>query len=176
MIENKEIIIVAPKKYKNQARKLSHEISKKNMCNAAVWSIEQFEDNEFQLGGNRYAIFIGSPDENSLTKDFLPIIENLKNHEGICYGYNGTKAVVYGEGKLNQLEALKVAKKKTQENKIVAGAAGFAALFIAPPILIGPATFIAIRSKQKKLIKDQTKVAITYFLGDTFNSWLTLEC
>ncbi len=174
MIETKEIIIVAPKQYKNQARKLSHEISKKNMCNAAVWSIKQFEDNEFQLGGNRYAIFIGSPDENSLTKDFLPIIDNLKNNEGICYGYNGTKAVVYGEGRLNQIKPLKQAMKKAQKNKIAAGLAALLALLFAPLILIIP-TFMTIRAKKKNLIKDQTKVASTYFLDDTFNNWLTLE-
>lgn len=68
---SKEIIVVAPDQYKDLARKLSHQISKVPGCNGAFWNIKQFEDNEFQLRGNRYAIFIGNCDEKSLTNDFL---------------------------------------------------------------------------------------------------------
>lgn len=98
----KEIIVVAPDRYKDIARKISHEISKVSGCTGAFWSIRQFEDNEFQLGGNRYAIFIGSPEENNLTKSFNNVVEKIINNYGACIGIDGPKAVVYGDGKLRQ--------------------------------------------------------------------------
>ncbi|MDD2557198.1 MAG: hypothetical protein PHH87_02790 [Desulfuromonas sp.] len=123
MNESKEIIVVSPDQYKDLARKLSHKISKVPGCNGAFWSIKQFGDNEFQLGGNRYAIFMGNADENSLTNDFLPVITNISNQAGACYGFDGTKAVTFGEGKLEQKEAFKDVLKNSAA--IAAGTSAF---------------------------------------------------
>ena len=60
MFSPKEVIIVAPETSRGLARKLSTEISKIPCCNGAVWTIKDYEDNEFQLGGNRYVVLIGS--------------------------------------------------------------------------------------------------------------------
>jgi hypothetical protein len=38
------------------------------------FAIKQYEDNEFQLGAARYVILLGNSDENSLAKDYLPLI------------------------------------------------------------------------------------------------------
>lgn len=94
----KEIIIVAPDAYKDCARALAHHISKQPGCNGAVWTIKQYEANEYQLGGNRYVLLMGNSEENGLTKDFLAVISNLQNLAGACHGYDGAKAVVFGEG------------------------------------------------------------------------------
>jgi hypothetical protein len=109
----KEIIVVAPDQYKDIGRKLSHDISKVNGCNGALWSIKQFEDNEFQLGGNRHVIFIGNKNENHLVKDFIEVISNINNKAGACFGFDGAKAVVFGEGKLEQEEEFKKISQET---------------------------------------------------------------
>ena len=186
----KEIIIVSPNQYKDLARKLSHEISKVDGCNGAFWSIKQFEDNEFQLGGNRYAIFIGNSDENSLTHDFLPIITDLKKQAGASYGFDGSKAVIFGDGKLEQEKEF---KKVLKESVAIAGGTALAttgaavgtslaissvaflpiAIPLIPSVLLGK--YILRKKKEKALRTEQTKVALTLFLAKHFDSWLCLE-
>jgi len=185
---SKEIIVVAPDQYKDLARKLSHEISKVPGCNGAFWNIKQFEDNEFQLGGNRYAIFIGNCDENSLTNDFLQVITNISNQAGACYGFDGTKAVIFGEGKLAQKEAFKDVLKKSAA--IAAGTSAFStvgAAIAATSVVFLPISWILIpwpvlifnyllrRKREKKLRTEQTKAALTLFLADHFDKWIDLE-
>jgi hypothetical protein len=100
----KNIIIVAPEQYQDLARKITHEISKQPGFTAAYWTIKHYADNEFQLTGNQYAVLMGNLDENRFTKDYLQVINNLKNLAGACYGYDGAKAVIFGDGKLVKLE------------------------------------------------------------------------
>jgi hypothetical protein len=116
-ITNNDILVVAPDPYRYLARKLSHEIAKKTGLNAAYWTIKQYEDNEFQVGAARYVILLGNPDENPLTKDYLPTIgKNLINRYGACYGYDGSKAVVFGEGNLDQNESFQKLRKGITDN------------------------------------------------------------
>ena len=184
-----EIIVVSPDQYKDLARKLSHEISKTPGCNGAFWSIKQFEDNEFQLGGNRYAIFIGNSDENTITKDFLSVIKNLTNQAGACYGFDGTKAVVFGEGKLEQKEDFKDVLKKSIA--IAAGANAFST--VGASIAVNFVVFLPIswiwvplpiililnyfrrKKMEKELRTEQTKAALTLFLSEHFDNWIGLK-
>ncbi len=185
----KEIIVVSPDQYKDLARKLSHEISKVSGCNGAFWKIKQFEENEFQLGGNRYAIFIGNADENSITKDFLAVIKNINNQSGACYGLDGAKAIIFGEGKLDQKEDFKEVLKKSAAiaegtsafSTVGAGIAATSVVFLpitwillSWPILVFYAYFL--RKKREKILRiEQTKAALTLFLAEQFDKWIGLE-
>jgi hypothetical protein len=108
----KEIIIVAPEQYQGLARKITHEISKQPGYNGAYWTIKHYADNEFLVGGNRYVVLMGNPDENRFTKDYLQVINNLQNEAGVCYGFDGVKAVVFGEGKIEEENKFKEVIKK----------------------------------------------------------------
>ena len=176
MSTTKEIIVVAPDQYRGLARKLAHRISKTNGCNGAFWNIKQFEGNEFQLGGNRYAIFMGNPDENPLTKDFLLVTNEIKNQAGACFGFDGTKAVVFGEGKLKQMEEFKEVHKKIAAT--LAGltvGATIAMTFVAfLPIAWILAPYLLRKNIQKRLRAEQTKAALTLFLTEHFDNWAGL--
>lgn len=184
----KEIIVVSPDQYKDLARKLSHEISKVSGCNGAFWNIKQFEDNEFQLGGNRYAIFIGNADENSVTKDFLSVIKNINNQAGACYGFDGAKAVIFGEGKLDQKKEFKDVLKKSADiaagvgtfSSVGAGIAATSGAFLPISWILLPGTIFIfsyfLRKKmEKELRTEQTKAALTLFLAANFDKWIGLE-
>jgi hypothetical protein len=189
----KEIIVVAPDQYKGLARKLTHKISKVPGFNGAFWTIKQYEDNEFQLGGNRYAILIGNSDENPVTKDLLLSIKTLNNQAGACFGSDGTKAVVFGEGKLEQEVKFKEVLKRTVAT--AAGADAFSTVggtiaggeeplsvrdiwWIIPslPIFL-PWALVATRRKvrERELRTEQTKVALTLFLLEHFDAWAGLK-
>jgi len=183
----KEIIVVSPDQYKDLARKLSHEISKVPGCNGAFWSVKQFEDNEFQLGGNRYAIFIGNSAENALTKDFLQVIKNVNNQAGACYGFDNTKAIVFGEGKLEQKKDFENVLKKsvaiaagTHASSTVGTSIAVISVVFLPmtwilllwPILIN---YFFRKKKEQKLRTEQTKAAMTLFLAEHFDEWIGLE-
>lgn len=181
----KEIIVVSPEDYKALARKLTHEISKLPNCNGAFWTIKQFEENELQLGGNRYVILIGNPDENHLTKDFLPVIKTLQSQAGACYGYDGSKAVIFGDGKLENSEEL----KKVLAQCAAIGAAGYTTvatvgagiamnifLFLPVSLFFLPLIYkSSINAKVKKFRHEQTKAALTLFLAECFDAWAGLE-
>jgi len=180
MVTNKEIIVVASEEYTEFARKISHEISKLEGCNGANWTIKQFEDNEFQLGGDRYAIFIGNSDENKLTKDFLPVISNLKNKAGVSYGFDGSKAVAFGEGNLDQIkEFKKVHKEATALASVATLGAGIISALIIGPFSIIPSYFLFAsfnkKKREKKLRKEQTKTALTFFMAEHFDKWVGIE-
>ena len=183
MVTNKEIIVVASEEYTEFARKISHEISKLEGCNGANWTIKQFEDNEFQLGGDRYAIFIGNSDENKLTKDFLPVISNLKNKAGVSYGFDGTKAVAFGKGDLDQEKEF---KKVHKEAIVIATGGTIGVGIISPFIIMNPLlwsimhgyflfTYFNKKKREKKLRKEQTKTALTFFMSEHFDKWIGIE-
>ncbi len=181
----KEIIVVSPDQYKDLARKLAHEISKVNECNGAFWGVKQFEDNEFQLGGSRYVIFMGNSDENPLTKDFLSVINKVNNQAGACYGFDGTKAVVFGEGKLEQMDDFKGVLKKSEA--IAAGTGSFSSvgatiavtsvIFSTIVLMVTPYLLVAMfRKKRERVLRtEQTKAALTLFLAEHFDKWIGLK-
>ncbi len=184
MLNAKEIIVVAPDHYKDLARKLTHEISKLPGCNGAFWSIKQYEDNEFQLGGNRYVLLMGNSNENRITKDFLPVLSTYLNQAGACYGYDGSKALVFGEGKLEQAEAFKEVLKKSAAYATTAGAGAGAGVGVGVGLAgilypIAPLWLLIYMvgrwrrsAKEKKLRQEQTKAALTLFLAECFDKWV----
>ena len=186
----KEIIVVSPSQYWDLARMLTHKISKAPGCNGLLWKIKRFEDNECQIGGNHYVLFIGNSDENVITKDFLPVIKNVNNQAGACYGFDGTKAVAFGEGKLEQYDAfqgivkksLDIAEKASASSNVGADiAVAFRAMLPSPILLLFD--FILRKKKdkdkrikkEKELRKEQTEVALTLFLAEHFDNWIGLK-
>jgi hypothetical protein len=178
----KEIIVVAPEQYQDLARKITHQISKQPGYNGAYWTIKHYADNEFQLGGNRYVVLVGNPDENHFTKDYLQVISNLRNQAGACYGFDGVKAVIFGEGRLEQENDFKEVLKKKCASLGVAGTAGLSvgaalAVGFAPFVtsILWPAAvvyyFVNRSSRIKKLRQDQTKAALTLFMAECFDDW-----
>jgi hypothetical protein len=181
----KEIIIVAPEQYQDLARKITHEISKQPGYNGAYWTIKHYADNEFQLGGNRYVVLMGNPEENRFTKDYLQVINNLQNQAGVCYGFDGVKAVIFGEGKSEQEKDFKEVLKKCAG----LGAAGTAGVSVGTVLAIGFVPLITSivwpvaivyylvnrSAKAKKLRKDQTKAALTLFMAECFDDWAGIK-
>jgi hypothetical protein len=180
---NKDIIIVAPELYQNLARKLSHEISKKaGGFNGACWTIKQYEDNEFQLGGVRHVIFIGNVDENKLTKAYLPIIvDKLQNQAGACYGYDGSKALIFGEGKLSQADEF----QKLYKGLINTPSVG--SILISLTVLSFGFVSVAVvaliawifktlddNAKRAALLQYQTEAASALFLSEQFDRMIVV--
>ena len=164
MPKDKEILVVTPDQYKHLARSLTHAISKLSDCSGKWWSISQYEASESQLSGSQYALFLGNADENSLTRDFLRVISNLKNQAGACYGSDGPKAVVFGEGKLQQESEF----KNIQEIGVAAAAASAGSVMagLVAPIIAFPWWYWVIRSiwnslkrnaRERKLRMEQTQ-------------------
>ena len=183
----REIIVVAPELYKELARKVTHEISKLSGCNGACWTIKQYEDNEFQLGGRRHVILIGNPSENRITHDFLSAISNLKNRGGACYGFDGAKAVIFGEGILEQQKIFKEVHEKSVAIVSQAGATStLGACVAAASVALTPLGWTALpivgafkmfkrKRTEKQLRKEQTKSALTFFLAEHFDEWVGLR-
>lgn len=168
MFINKEIIVVAPEKYNEFSRRMSHEISKISGLNCANWSIKHFNDNEFQMGGNRYVILIGNSEENKLTGDFLPVISNLIDNNNSFYGFDGTKAVAYGSG------------NKSEETLSSDNFDGlFNSFEVKSTFTFGIVGYgiqkIREHRSKTELLKSQTEKAINSFMSELLHSWLEIE-
>jgi hypothetical protein len=186
----KQIIIVAPEQYQDLARKITHEISKQPGFNGAYWTIKHYADNEFITGGKSYVVLMGNSDENRFTKTYLGEIKNLNNHSGACYGYDGSKAVIFGEGKLEyEVDFQKFIKKWTsikdnpskgtvgQTLGFVGAALVSSLLPTLPEFLIAPSViYYFVRSaKVKKLKSAQAMIALTLFLDECFDEWVGIK-
>lgn len=180
----KTIQVVASEEYKDFARKLAHEISKHPNFKSAFWTVKQYEDNEFKQGENQYSIFIGSPSENELTNSYIEIMENKINKAGACFGYDGTKAIIYGEGKIEAREEFKKLTLTTSAAQ-VSGAVG--SMFLLNSVIFTPILWLGIGTplflllsvfRDKKMIKqlrmEQTKKALALFMGEHFDKWVGL--
>lgn len=192
MINKKSVVVVAPEAYKDLGRKLSHEIGKEMKgIQCAFWTVKQYESNEVQLSRDQFAIFIGNPDENPLTKDYLDVFTNLKKEAGICLGYDSTKAVVYGEGDISQVNKFKRYIKNTDHLNKKEGAFTtkgdhiadhtfdgsnffiFALIHISFPLLL--LSYGMKKRIEKKLRTEQTKASIIVFLKVHFDKWINEE-
>lgn len=116
---------------------------------------------------------------NRFTKDYLQVINNLQNQAGACYGYDGVKAVIYGEGKLEQEKDFKEILKKCSAvsvSGIAVNTIGYTILGTLAPLLapfLGSAAlvyYLVNRSaKAKKLRQEQTNAALILFLAECFD-------
>jgi len=184
--EIKEILVVAPRQYKDFAAQLAENISKQPGCKGVLCTTKQYENKEFQLGGNRLAILIGDGDENPATKASLPGIRNLRNDAGACFGFDKTTAVAFGEGKLVQREDFQRVLEKCAT--ILAGTEGFSSLGVSlaaasiifvpknilMPGLVKLATKVRQKEWEKRLKTEQTKAALTLFLAKHARAWAGL--
>ena len=189
MLTNKDVIVVAPNQYKDLARKLSHEISKKGGFNGACWTIKDYEDNEYQVGSVCPVILLGNADENKLTKDYLPLVgDQLLNRAGACFGYDGSKAVIFGEGKLEQVEDFQKLFKEllsTRPTAVMLAQFTILAAILGPvgiPIAALQTALARVfyktldnRAKKQKLLRHQTEVAVTLFLTDKFDQMVGIK-
>lgn len=182
----KEILVVAPGQYKDFAAQLVENISKQPGCKGVLCTPKQYENKEFQLGGNRLAILIGDGDENSATKASLPGIQNLRNDAGACFGFDKTTAIAFGEGKLEQREDFQKVLEKCAT--ILAGAQGVSSLGVSlaaasiiflpkkilMPGLVKLVTKVRQKEWEKRLKTEQTKAALTLFLAKHARAWAGL--
>ncbi len=96
--EEKKIIVVAPNKHRGIARKLVHQLSKLDKCNAVYWSIKQYTQNEVNINSKgNWVLTIGNKSENNLTKDYLSFIDLQHKDGGLFYGYDGKKALIFAQ-------------------------------------------------------------------------------
>jgi hypothetical protein len=189
MFNSKNIIIVAPTQYSDLSRMISHEISKIKDCTSTFWTIKKYIDNESNITNNQYAIFIGNHEENVLSKDYLPAMktELPANEAGIFYAFDDTKAIVFGDGKLEQIKEFKKLYERVKNGEIIvdedsSNANDVGSYFVATVLLglIGIGfmflfKFYSKKKKENKLRKEQTKLALTLFLSGNFNSWLNIK-
>lgn len=184
MFAGKRVIVVYPDEYEDVAIILQHEISKLDGFDSAAWTIEHYKQNCPTLSARSYVIFLGNAEENPYSKVYLPQIDNLVNIQGACYGRDGSKAVVFGEGKLEQKAALEALASK--QNYALAGAAAAtsnAALLARSFIISAPLSVLAgwgywklskhsqRKKAQKELRFEQTKLAVYKFILTELEPW-----
>ncbi len=106
----KEINIVAPKEYAFLGRKLSETISRILGFRPHFQLITEYNEDQLPV------IFLGSPHENNYTKKYLTYTVNLKNRSGACYGYIGSKALLFGDGSFESALELKELFERYEKN------------------------------------------------------------
>ncbi|YCH32321.1 hypothetical protein M1D48_10025 [Erwinia sp. D4-22] len=151
---------------------------------SATWTVEQYEQNRPTLSARSHVIFIGNAEENRFTKIYLTQISNITNVHGVCFGYDGSKAVVFGEGKEVQKHGFEKYKNEVGYG-IASGTMGVLlsrAFITAVPFtpLIGGIgyfvyKFFRSRNELKELRKEQTKLATFNFLLTEFEPWIGIE-
>ena len=181
-----EIIVVAPEIYSKTARGLTHYISKKKGYKAAYWTVKQYQHNEFQIGGQRYVIFVGDTKENEVTRDYVEFIKLVHSKGGVCYGYDGQKALVYGKGDLkdkNEFSEVFNTINFTTAPVVFIGTLGILAPILLVPFAYLGAIIISLIVKKiikikevKKLKLLQTQTAADAFINNEFDKWIQSEC
>lgn len=187
MFSNKQVIVVYPDNYEDIAITLNHELSKVDGVDSAAWTIEHYKQTLPTLSGRSHVIFIGGVEENRYSKTYLASMPNIVNLKGACFARDGSKAVVFGEGKLEQKTAFEALKRQLGYGA-ASGTLGFAvsnAFITALPIVavggaIGGLSFQAVRyfrdkSEAKALRYEQTKMAIYNFVLTELDAWFGLQ-
>lgn len=186
MFSSKKVIVVYPENYEELAIALQHEISKANGFDCAAWTLEHYKQNIPTLSGRSYVIFIGDAEENRFSKMYLSQISNVINIKGACFGRDGSKAVVFGEGKLEQKSAFETFKNELGYGQTATGSIGAAvggAFLVAAPLVpleIGGVGYQVVKyfknkSEAKELRYEQTKFAIYNFVLTELDAWVGNE-
>lgn len=188
MFPSKQVIVVYPEDYEELAIALQHEISKVEGFDSAAWTIEIYKQNMPTLSGRSSVIFIGDAEENKFSKMYLPQISNIVNINGVCFGHDGSKAVVFGMGNLAQKQDFEAYRHDLgyglkPSGKI--GASVNAALLLSVPFIpLGGAlgiigykvvNFFKGKSEVKELRYEQTKLAIYHFVFTELDAWVGNE-
>ena len=183
------ITIVAPKHYFDLARRTSHEISKQEGLSSTCWTIKEYIDNEKQISDEQHVIFIGESKENELTREFLPVIKGKfpNNTAGVFLDHDGSKAIVYGEGNLKQVDeflklytgimtgSIEVKGENSNLNDIGSFIVSTILLGFVGTGFMGIYKYIGRRKRQKKLQRAQTELALALFLMGGMNNWLNIQ-
>lgn len=180
MFSSRQVIVVYPETYEELAIALQHEISKVDGFDSAAWTLEHYKQNMPTLSGRSYVIFIGDAEENRFSKMYLSRISNIVNINGACFGRDGSKAVVFGEGKLEQKSAFEAFKSELGYGQTASGAIGAAvgvAFLVAAPLVPGyqVVRYFKSKSEAKELRYEQTKLAIYNFVLTELDAWVGNE-
>lgn len=126
MFPSKQIIVVYPDDYEDLALAMQHEISKVDDFDCSAWSIEHYKQNAPTLSGRSFVIFLGTAEENRFTKTYQSQISRIVNINGACLGWDGSKAIIFGEGNLEKKSAFDAFKSKLGYGSAAAGVASSA--------------------------------------------------
>lgn len=176
MFSSRQVIVVYPETYEELAIALQHEISKVDGFDSAAWTLEHYKQNMPTLSGRSYVIFIGDAEENRFSKMYLSRISNIVNINGACFGRDGSKAVVFGEGKLEQKSVFEAFMSKLGYGQTASGAIGAAvggAFLVAAPL--EGVRYFKSKSEAKELRYEQTKLAIYNFVRTELDTWVGNE-
>lgn len=186
MFATKQVIVVYPESYEDIALTLQHELSKVDGVDAAAWTINHYKQTLPTLSGRSHVIFIGDVEENRYSKMYLATMPSIVNLKGACFARDGSKAVVFGEGKLEQKAAFEALKEKlgygaaSSTLGFIVGSSFIATLPIVAAGAVGGLGYQAIRyfkdkREAKTLRYEQTKMAIYTFVLTELDAWFGLE-
>ena len=180
--QNKEVIVVCPEKYTKQARATTHSLSKLSGVSAAFWDTKRFIDNEHQIGAKHYILCIGAKEENSLSKDYLSFIKLQQNSNGICFGYDANKAVIYADqSRINASTADFIKTHGLLTAASTSAVFGLRSFPLLLPLLNPILFFFALKKyfdnqKEKKRQMDLTTLAaVNMFVNNFAQKWLEIE-
>ena len=197
MYPSKQIIVVYPEDYEDLALAMQHEISKVDSFDCTAWAVEHYKQNAPTLSGRSFVIFLGTAEENRFTKTYQSQISRIVNINGACHGWDGSKAIVFGDGNLDSKPAFEAFKNNLGLGGAAGGVAGVAGLAatggvgsvvgagflatvatVAAPAAIlggglvyGVAKYFKNKKAQRELRYDQTKIAIYNFLRSELEIW-----
>lgn len=194
MFATKQVIVVYPEVYEEIAIALQHELSKVDGVDSAAWTIDHYKQTLPSLSGRSHVIFIGDVEENRYSKMYLATMPNIVNLKGASFARDGTKAVVFGEGKLEQKAAFE-ALKETLGYGIASGNLGWIVsrsflatvpiVALSGPTIVAAGTVVGLgyqavryfknKSEAKALRYEQTKMAIYNFILTELDAWFGLE-
>lgn len=187
MFSRRQVIVVYPETYEELAIALQHEISKVDGFDSAAWTLEHYKQNMPTLSGRSYVIFIGDAEENHFSKAYISQIPNIVNICGSCFGRDGSKAVVFGQGKLEQKRAFEAFKYDLEHGPTASGAIGAAVggsflTSVSPFALLAfggfgglVARYFKSKREAKELRYEQTKFAIYNFILTELDDWVGNE-
>jgi len=168
------IIVVADKDLSTFARRLVHSLSKTGEIKSSFISTNMFKQNENQMTGNNYIIFLG---KNEVSEDYVDLIKVDYDRHGIKWGHDYRKAIIYVDSflKVNEdllnLELSEVKSSVTNLKNALSKqdrtdiALAVISLFIYPPAFFTSLIF-SVLLKKRKLKKLQYELGISTFLLD----------
>lgn len=179
-----QVIVVAPKKYADIARRVAHDLSKQPGVEATFWKTEHYRDNESQVSAKQPVLFLGDEDENEFSTAYCSCISNWQSMAGAHYGYDGARAIAYGDGeRYSKEEVASLAEASTSSDAASVATTSVEALSkvymiavdpIAGSLLLFVASYLIKRYlSQRRRKQDQTASAAVLFVKEFLDSWLS---
>ena len=167
----KNIIIVADDKIKKSGRKFVHILSKSENIKAILYSPKMYENNENQITGNNYFIFLG---KNKVSQDYISIITSWKKNKGVCWGYDNKKAMIYIENSDFSEEEIIKEIKRAQKSLIASGLWGIPWVVFFPSLLPFDLFKVIVKINEKKKIiqEKQFDIGMLNFIEQDLESYI----